>query len=129
MTLWTGSSFHVYLLLKKPINHTFYDRYLSYGEKKEESFINKRATHISKKTNLTVIGGHARVKNAIILDTSNTPPGKLARCPFSLHIKNAKTINGIAVPVSEEELANSKLISNLQKLTAETIRKNIDKYI
>jgi len=62
------------------------------------------------------------------LDTSNTPPGKLARCPFSLHIKDSKTIDGITVPISQKELADTKLISKLKKLTPETIRKNIDYY-
>jgi hypothetical protein len=63
------------------------------------------------------------------LDTSNTPPGKLARCPFSLHIKNSKTIDGITVPVSQKELTDTKLISKLQKLTPETIWKDINHYI
>lgn len=126
--LRTGSSFHVYLMLDKPIDHEFYDTYLSYGKKKEKSFINKRASEISKKTNLIVLWAHARIKNSLILDTSNTPPGKLARCPFSLHIKDAKTFDGICVPISEEELANPKLISILQKLTPEIIRNDIKKY-
>jgi hypothetical protein len=77
---------------------------------------------------LKVVAGHARQKDVLILDTSNTPPGKLARCPFSLHIKDSKTIDGICVPVSEEELADPKLISKLEKLTPETIWENIDKY-
>lgn len=62
------------------------------------------------------------------MDTSNTPPGKLARCPFSLHIKDSKTIDGIAVPLSQEELSDPKLISRLKKLTPETIWKNIGTY-
>ena len=126
--LRTWSSFHVYLMLSKPIDHEFYDTYLSYGKKKEKSFINKRATEISWKIELTVLGAHARIKNSLILDTSNTPPGKLARAPFSLHIKDSKTIDGICVPVSEEELTDPKLISKLQKLTPELIWKNIDHY-
>jgi hypothetical protein len=63
------------------------------------------------------------------LDTSNTPPGKLARAPFSLHIKDSKTIDGICIPVSQEELADPKLINKLGKLTPEIIQKNIDKYV
>ena len=127
-TLRTWSSFHVYLMLSKNIDHDFYDTYLSYGKKKEKSFINKRASEISKKTNLIVLWAHARIKNSLILDTSNTPPGKLARCPFSLHIKDAKTIDGICVPVTEEELADPKLISRLQKLTPEIIWRDINQY-
>lgn len=126
--LRTGSSFHIYLLLKKPIDHIFYDTYLSYGKGKEDSFPTKRAKQVSEATKLNIIAGHERRKGAIILDTSNTPPGKLARCPFSLHIKDFKTIDGITVPVSQEELDDPKLISKLQKLTPEMIRKDIERY-
>ncbi|MFA6256375.1 MAG: hypothetical protein WC606_04290 [Candidatus Absconditabacterales bacterium] len=129
LILRTGSSFHIYLLLKDKVNHTFYDRYLSYGKGKEHSFISRRAEKVSKATKLKVLAGHERKKGAIILDTSNTPPGKLARCPFSLHIKNSKTIDGITVPVSQKELTDTKLISKLQKLTPETIWKDINHYI
>lgn len=128
LILRTGSSFHIYLLLKKPIDHNFYDKYLSYGKGKEDSFPTKRAAKVSEATKLNVIAGHERRKWALILDTSNTPPGKLARSPFSLHIKDNKTIDGITVPVSQDELADPKLINKLQKLTPETIRENIEKY-
>jgi len=60
--LWTGASFHIYLLLKKTIDHIFYDRYLSYGKEKDESYITKRAAEISKKTHLDVRAGHERKK-------------------------------------------------------------------
>lgn len=129
LILRTWSSFHVYLLLKTTVDHLFYDRYLSYGKGKKESFISKRANEISKTTKLHVLAGHERKKWAIILDTSNTPPGKLARCPFSLHIKDSKTIDGIAVPISQEELSDPKLISKLENLTPESIWKNIAKYM
>ena len=46
----TGSSFHVLLMLQKTIDHAMYDRYLSYGPKKTESFITKRAGEVSKQT-------------------------------------------------------------------------------
>ncbi|EKD25648.1 MAG: hypothetical protein ACD_80C00009G0008 [uncultured bacterium (gcode 4)] len=128
LILRTGASFHVYLLLKKPIDHAFYDSNLSYGKDKENSFISRRAREVSQATKIHVFAAHERKKWAIILDTSNTPPGKLARCPFSLHIKDSKTIDSIAVPVSEQELADPKLISKLEKLTPESIWKDIKKY-
>ena len=128
LTLWTGASFHIYILLKKSIDHIFYDKYLSYGKGKEESFISKRAAEVSKVTKLNVLAAHERKKWAIILDSSNTPAGKLARSPFSLHIKDSKTIDGISVPVSQKELSDTKLINKLKKLTPKTIRKNIDYY-
>ncbi len=129
LILWTGSSFHIYLLLKKTIDHSFYDAYLSFGKGKEESIITKRAATVSEMTGLKVLAGHERKKGALILDTSNTPPGKLARCPFSLHIKDSKTIDGITVPVSKDELADRNLIKRLQKITPESIREDRESYI
>jgi hypothetical protein len=60
--LRTGASFHIYVLLKKNIDHTFYDKYLSYGKGKEQSFITRRAAEISKATKLKVLAGHERKK-------------------------------------------------------------------
>lgn len=128
LTLWTGSSFHIYLMLANPINHKTYDQYFSYGDKKSDSFVSKRAQAISQETDIQVNAAHARKKNIIILDTSNTPPGKLARVPFSFHIKNAKTIDGISVPLAPEDLQDKKLISKLTSLNTQTVRKNIKKY-
>lgn len=62
LILRTGSSFHIYLLLKDKVNHTFYDRYLSYGKGKEHSFISRRAEKVSKATKLKVLAGHERKK-------------------------------------------------------------------
>ena len=128
LILRTGASFHIYILLNTPVDHAFYDTYMSYGKGKEDSFPTKRAKQVSEITKLNVVAGHERRKWAIILDTSNTPPGKLARCPFSLHIKDFKTIDGITIPIEQKELEDSKLISKLQKLTPEKIRKNINTY-
>lgn len=59
------------------------------------------------------------------LDTSTTPPGKLAKYRFSLRIKNSKNIDDITVPVSQEELTDATLIFRLQKLTPEEVREDI----
>ncbi|MCX6742104.1 MAG: hypothetical protein NTX24_02935 [Candidatus Pacearchaeota archaeon] len=100
--LFTGSSYHVYLLLEKPINHNFYEKYLSYSKnEKIPSFIGKWAKSISKNTGISVTGGHEKTKDIIILDPSGTPSGKLARVPFSIHIKNDK-IDSIARFISLE---------------------------
>ncbi len=125
--MWTGSSFHVYLLLKKKINLNFYQKYLSYG-KKEQSFIEKWAEQIREETKINVKAGHEREKQSIILDSSNTPSGKLARVPFSLHITRDGKIDGVAVPVSEQELEDKTLIKKLEKLTPDSVLKNMGKY-
>jgi hypothetical protein len=77
---------------------------------------------------LTVVAGHERRKGALILDSSNTPPGKLARCPFSLHIKDSETIDGIAIPLTAKDLEDKKLIFRLQSLPPEKIWKDIKIY-
>jgi len=125
--LWTGSSFHVLLLLNKKVGRDFYFKNLSYG-KKEKSYLEKWAESISKKTRINVKAGHEREEKVIILDSSGTPPGKLARCPFSLHVKNYKEYDGICVPVSLKELGNKNLIKNLEKLTPDKVLNNLDKY-
>ena len=126
--LWTGSSFHIYLLLQRKINLAFYSKYLSYGEKKPDSFIVKWASAIEKETGIKVKAGHEKVKGAIILDSSNTPSGKLARAPFSLHTKGYNEIDGVAVPLSEKQLSDKNLASRLKKLTPETVLKNLNSY-
>lgn len=126
--LWTGKSFHVYLLLKKNINEDFYENYLSYGKMKEESFIVKWASEISKETKIKVSAGHEKSEKFIILDSSNTPSGKLARVPFSLHIENFRKWDGVSVPVNLNELKEKNLIKKLEKLTPEKVLKNLIKY-
>jgi len=126
--LWTGSSFHIYLLLARKINLDFYNKYLSYGKKKQDSFIMKWASAVGKETGIMVKAGHEKIKDAIILDSSNTPSGKLARAPFSLHIKAYNEIDGVAVPLSEKELRDKNLTSRLRKLTPENVLKNLNSY-
>jgi len=94
--LFTGSSYHVYLILKRPITHEFYEKYVSYSKnEKTPSFIAKWSLEITNKTKIPVTGGHEKTQNVIILDPSETPSGKLARVPFSVHVKENK-IDGIA---------------------------------
>ena len=126
--LWTGGSFHVYLLLKKRIDLKFYNEYLSYWEKKTESFIMKWADEITKKTKIETRAGHEKSDKFIILDSSNTPSGKLARAPFSLHIKDYKNYDGICVPVSLTDLNKENLTNELKKLTPDSVLKNTASY-
>lgn len=94
--LFTGSSYHVYLFLDKPITHDFYEKYLSYSRNEQiPSFISKWAKSIREKTKIPVTGGHEKTHDVIILDPSGTPSGKLARVPFSVHVKDEK-IDAIA---------------------------------
>jgi DNA primase len=128
--MWTGNSFHIYLLLKKQVNKDFYDKYLAYHKNNPlDSFIGRWASLIKEKTGINVEGGHEKLKSKIIIDPSGTPSGKLARAPFSIHIdERALRIDGVAVPVSEQQLGDRNLVSKLRRLNPEKVLKNIKNY-
>lgn len=125
--LWTGSSFHVYLLLKEKISHKQYVEMFQIKKDKRTTFVEKWAEEIAKKFNFPVSARHEREQGAII-DPSQSPPGKLGRCPFSFHIKSYKEYDGIAVPVSEAELNKKNIVTELKKLSPEKVLKNLGKY-
>ena len=130
--LWTGSSFHVYLLLKKPQEYEFYAKYIAYSKNEEQpSFISKWADIIQKKTKIKVSGGHEKIRNTIILDPSGTPSGKLARVPFSLHfikpaVKAECSIDGVCVPINEVMLKDKQLVKKLRTLKPGQVLKDLD---
>ncbi len=120
--IWTGKGFHVYIILKKEYSKKIYQKYFSWGGKKK-SFIEKWAKNISNSLKLNVKAGHERKKDKIILDTSATPPGKLARCPYSLHLNEKGKLVGICVPLKKKELENNKIIKKLEKLNLKEVIK------
>lgn len=126
--LWTGNSFHVYIILNKAIDEKKYHEYLSYGEGKDKSFIIKWAEIISDKTKINVRAGHKKELNCIILDSSNTPSGKLARSPFSIHLDKKLQYNGVSVPVDIKDLDDKDLIKKILKINPESVLKNIRGY-
>lgn len=124
--MWTGNSFHIYLLLKKPVNLDFYNKYLAYHKDAPlSSFTGRWAQEISKKTGRDVRGGHEKTSGHITIDPSGTPSGKLARCPFSLHMKSASEVDGVAVPLSEADLKKKNLVVELRKLTPKAVLENL----
>lgn len=126
--MWTGSSFHIYLLLAKPILNSDYEKYFSYKKDMPlESFIGRWAEEIHKKTKIKVQGGHEKIAKGANIDPSQTPSGKLARAPFSLHIKSATEIDGIALPVSIEQLKDKKLVKKLKSYTPKRVIEELDK--
>ncbi len=125
--MWTGKSFHVYLFLKRKVPNRFYGKYIAYSKNNPmANFIGKWAKEIKEKTNLNVHGGHEKSVNTIVIDPSGTPSGKLARCPFSLHMKNAKEIDGVSVPLNEKMLESPGLTTKLESLTPEKVIKKIN---
>lgn len=132
--LWTGSSFHIYLMLKKSISLETYNKYFAYSKAEPlESFVGRWAEEISKTTGIKVIGGHEKQKGCIVLDPSQTPSGKLARAPFSLHfeknpIRKEKSIDGICVPLNEKMLEDKQIIRKLKSLTPELVLKDLNEW-
>ncbi len=111
--MWSGSSFHVYLLLGRGISNADYERYFAY--KKDYplgSLTGRWAASIQKEVEFKVQGGHEKARG-INIDPSQTPSGKLARAPFSLHMKSPTEVDGVALPLSEEQLKNKQLVKKL----------------
>lgn len=125
--MWTGSSFHVYLLLKKQITNSDYEKYFSYKKGAPlDSFTGRWASQIQKKTKIKVAGGHGKIPKGINIDPSQTPSGKLARVPFSLHMKFPIGIDGVALPVTEEQLKDKGLIKKLKIYTAKRVVEELE---
>jgi hypothetical protein len=131
--LWTGSSFHVYLLLGKPQPLRFYTEHFAYSKSDPEAtFIGRWVQQIRKKTGINVSGGHEKLENTIVIDPSQTPSGKLARVPFSLHFRKPaqekeKSVDGVCVPVSEKMLDDSQLVKKLKAMDSDYVLKNLEK--
>lgn len=124
---YTGSSFHVYLMLKKPATAGFYSEHLAYTKSNPlGSFTGRWAESIRKETGLKVYGGHEKLPGALVIDSSQTPPGKLARAPFSLHMADAKTVDGIAIPIRPEALSDKDLLKWAMAYTPEKTIADLD---
>lgn len=119
LVAWTGSSFHVYLSLKKKQKHSFYVEEIHYSEKTpEKGFTAKWIRSVRERTRISVIGGHEKRPGAITIDPSQTPSGKLARSPLgSLHMADYKTVDGVSVPVEISRLGDQQLIELLRQYT------------
>ena len=113
--IWTGASIHVYIMLNKSLPHSAYDKHFAFAK---STLTSKWAKAITEKTKVRVKAGHERTSGFIILDTSATPSGKLARCPYSLHLSKAGKLNGVSVPITEAML-NPGIFSKLKALTPE----------
>ena len=92
-----------------------------------ESFTGRWASELNKKFRFKVVGGHEKIKKGINIDPSQTPSGKLCRAPFSLHMKNEKEVDGVAIPLEINDLNDKNLINKLKSYTPEKVVKEIDK--
>jgi hypothetical protein len=125
---WTGNSFHVFFFLDEPKPHSFYEKYFQYSKQDpERNFTGKWAKKVDEQLEFKVVGGHERRGNSINIDPSQTPSGKLSRVPLgSLHMKDAKTIDGISVPLKEKMLYEEDLAEKLVNYRPKDIIENLD---
>lgn len=122
----TGVSFHVLFELKRPQPASFYDRYLEVSAvKRMDTRLSQWIEGIKKNAGIPVVGGHVKAKNAISIDPSQTPSGKLCRVPLgSLHMRDASTIDGVSVPLTLDMLHES-IIEELESYTPEKVIENL----
>ncbi|MFH0835870.1 MAG: hypothetical protein V1834_01780 [Candidatus Micrarchaeota archaeon] len=116
---WTGSSFHVFLFFSKPKPNAFYNQNFYYTKSNPlASLTGKWAAEVAKEVGFEVEGGHEKKKGVLNIDPSQTPSGKLCRAPFSLHMKDANTIDGIDIPLTVEMLGEKGLVKDLRTYDA-----------
>lgn len=115
--MWTGNSFHIYNFLDKTITTKDYEDNIAYSKKDPlASFIGRWAQKLNTKLGVKVLGSHEKIKNAVILDPSQTPSGKLCRAPFSLHMASENKVDGVAVPLEIDMLDDGGLVNDLKRL-------------
>jgi len=124
--LWTGSSFHVYLFLKKSMPPSFYEENFQVSTKGGLGTAAERWVEELKRRGLKVAGSHEKIAGVVSIDPSQTPSGKLARSPFSLHIKDERTVDGVAIPLEADMLGDRKLVGELRQYTAGRVIEEID---
>lgn len=124
--LWTGKSFHVYLLLNKVLPSSFYERFISFTKEDPlKSFTGRWAAQIAQTTYPKTQGGHEKKEGWVTIDPSQSASGKLARAPFSLHMKNAEMFDGIALPVDIRRLHDTTLINDLKSYTPKKVLEHL----
>ncbi len=124
--LWTGSSFHVLLFLKKKMPPSFYEENFQVSTKGRLDTTAERWVEELKKIGLKVTASHEKAKGMITVDPSQTPSGKLARAPFSLHMSDYKTVDGVAIPLEVEMLSDKKLVEELKAYTPNKVVDELD---
>ncbi|MEW6329741.1 MAG: hypothetical protein AB1468_06555 [Candidatus Micrarchaeota archaeon] len=128
LVAWTGSSFHVFLFFKKPQPAQIYEKYFQYTKKDPgASFTGRWAAQVAKKVGFKVVGGHEKKPDEINIDPSQTPSGKLCRAPLgSLHMADARTVDGVSLPLERKMLGERGLVEELHAYTPKKLIEEID---
>jgi len=106
---------------------TFYAKHFKFTKGSMSTFTEKWVAEVGKKVAVKVKGGHEKSANTINIDSSQTPSGKLCRVPFSLHMKDAKTVDGVSIPLKLKMLGEPDLISDLNSYSPERVIKELDR--
>lgn len=127
---WTGRSFHVLLLLDKPREASFYDRYFRYSKASPgDSFTGRWAKELGDTLGFPISGGHEKKPGVLTVDPSQTPSGKLCRVPLgSLHMRDASTVDGVSIPVSGSILHKKGLAERLERYSPSDVLTNLEQH-
>jgi hypothetical protein len=127
---WTGRSFHVFLFLEKSQPASFYDTYFKYSMNEPlASYTGRWVDTLRERVGYNVSGGHEKMEGVLTIDPSQTPSGKLCRVPLgSLHMKDADTIDGVSIPVSEKMLKEKKIAGKLMAYRPRDVLINLEKH-
>jgi len=130
LVAWTGSSFHIYLLLKQRQKNSFYTENIHYSDAMpEQGFTAKWLQFVRKRTQFPIIGGHEKKPGSITIDPSQTPSGKLARSPLgSLHMSDYQTVDGVSIPIEIGRLHDQGLTMTLREYTPKRLLSEMSRF-
>ncbi len=123
LVVWTGSSFHLFFFLKHPQENKFYLQYFQHEKHSESDFVGKWAQAAAKQVRgFNVVAGHEKQPNSVSIDASQTPSGKLCRVSLgSLHMADARTVDGVSLPVAEKQLSEKSVLKELLSYTPQKL--------
>jgi DNA primase len=124
---WTGNSFHVEMELEEGQPLSFYKEWLTTKEKSNTE-TKKLVEKVNEKCSVRVLPEHVRADNAITVDPSQTPPGKLNRAPLGcVHVSRENSTDGVSLPVKESWLYSEKA-TGLTRYTPQMLIREFEQF-
>jgi len=125
LPVFTGFSFHLYIFLEKSFSHRQYEEFLSLQNK--ANFVSLWVEQLRNSGHREIFAEHERKEGKMVVDISQSPSGKLARCPFSLHLHEGK-VSGLSVPMNFRNLDDKKFLKELENLTPKIVVEKIEDF-
>jgi len=123
---WTGSSLHVYLFLREKRGGSLYQEHFKIEKESLATFTGRWAERLRRRSQTPIAPGHEKMRGAVTIDPSQTPPGKLCRVPLgALHMRDWKRVDGVSVPLTLDMLSEPDLVRELQAYTPERVVKEL----